>query len=383
VKVLYIDHTGEVSGAQHSLLTLLEGLPHDVVPIVASPAGPLRDRVQALGARTEELPGTTASFSLHPVRTPRALLDIARSAATVQAIAHRLRVDLIHANSVRAGLIAAPGRAIGGPPVVVHVRDAVPRSRTGTFVRRVVKLGARQTVCISEYVADGFGRGARVSVIPNGVDLGRFDPAAGERVARRASLGIGPDDLALGVVAQITPWKGQDDAIAALARVRRRHPLARLLLVGEAKFLSNDARFDNRAFRAGLETQARRAGIEEAVTFLAERTDVPAIMHALDLVLVPSWEEPFGRSVVEGMAMERAVLATSVGGPPEIIRDGVTGLLVPPRDITAWATQIVRLLDDEDLRSSLGLAARASLTGRFDASSHVQRIVDMYRGLLA
>ncbi|MDP1857957.1 MAG: hypothetical protein Q8K82_04770, partial [Gemmatimonadaceae bacterium] len=113
MKVLYVNHTGMLGGAEHSLLTLLEGLPDDIVAVVLSPAGPLHQRVRELGIRTEILPGTSASFRLHPVRTPRALTAIARSAVTVTRIARRLGVDLIHANSVRSGLIVAPGRVIG------------------------------------------------------------------------------------------------------------------------------------------------------------------------------------------------------------------------------------------------------------------------------
>ncbi len=383
MKVLYVNHTATVGGAEHSLLTLLEGLPDDVVPIVASPPGPLHRRAHALGVRSEVLPGTTGSFRLHPVRTPRAALDIARSAAALSVIAHRLRVDVIHANSVRAGLIAAPGGAIGRPPTVVHVRDDLPAGAAGALVKSTIRCGARQTVCISEHVARGFGRRGRVTVIHNGVDLRRFDPAAFDRAALRATLGLAPDDRALGVVAQITPWKGQDDAIAALASVRRQHPCTRLLLIGEAKFVSRNTRFDNLTFKARLAEKARELDVGDAVTFLGERDDIPALMHALDIVLVPSWEEPFGRSVIEGMAMGRAVLATSAGGPREIIDDGVTGLLAPPRDVAAWTSRIVRLLDDDDLRSSIGRAARASLPGHFDAGTHVRRIVEMYCALLA
>ncbi|HYH87708.1 MAG TPA: glycosyltransferase family 4 protein [Solirubrobacteraceae bacterium] len=384
MKVLYVNHTGALGGAEHSLLTLIEGLPDDVRPIVASPAGPLHTRLAALGVRTELLPGTTASFRLDALGTSRAVWDIARSAAAVRALAHRARVDLIHANSVRAGLIVVAGSALGRRPAIVHVRDVLPGGPAGALVRRTLRLGARQLVCISEHVARSFGpRHRDVTVIPNGVDLVRWDPAAFDRAAGRARLGLTSEDRALGVVAQITPWKGQDDAIAALRTVRRRHPRTRLLLIGEAKFVARGTRFDNRAFHALLVDQARTLGLDEAVSFLGERADVPALVHALDVLLVPSWEEPFGRSVIEGMAMERAVLATSTGGPREIIADGTTGLLAAPRDVASWAEQIARLLDDDELRVRLGRSARASMPGRFDALTHVRRIVELYRTLSA
>jgi len=261
-------------------------------------------------------------------------------------------------------------------------RDVVPPGITGTAVKRAVALGSHRTLCISEHVARSFGWGSRVQVIPNGVDLRRFDPATGDRAARRAVIGLRPGDRALGVIAQLTPWKGQDDAIEALALVRRRHPQARLILIGEAKFLARDTRFDNKAFEATLVRRARELGVLDAVTFLGERPDIPELVHALDVVLVPSWEEPFGRSVIEGMAMERAVLATDVGGPREIIDNGETGLLASPKDPAAWAAQIDRLLDDEELRTRIGRAARASLVGRFDAGTHVRVMVGAYRELL-
>lgn len=383
MRVLYVNHTGMLGGAEHSLLTLLQGLPDDIVPIVLSPPGPLHERVRALGIRTQSLPGTTGSFQLHPIHTPRALIAIGRSAVAVSHIARRFRVDLIHANSVRAGLIISPRHALGNHPSVVHVRDVVPPGVTGTLVKRAVALGARRTLCISDHVARSFGWRDDVEVIPNGVDLRRFNPSAGDRAARRAAIGLRPSDRALGVVAQLTPWKGQDDAIAALALVRQRHPQTRLVLVGEAKFVARDTRLDNKAFESSLVQRARELGVLEAVTFLGERDDIPELIHALDVLLVPSWEEPFGRAVIEGMAMGRAVLATNVGGPREIIDDGVTGLLASPQDPAAWSGHIVRLLDDEGLRERLGCAAKTSLVGRFDAASHVRLVVAVYRALLS
>ena len=107
-----------------------------------------------------------------------------------------------------------------------------------------------------------------------------------------------------------------------------------------------------------LEQLVSSLGIEEEVRFLGERDDVPEVLRAADIVLVPSWEEPFGMCVIEAMAMELPVLATSVGGPREVITNGRDGLLLPPREPSTWAAAAGRLLRETGLRASLGRAAR-------------------------
>jgi glycosyltransferase involved in cell wall biosynthesis len=215
-----------------------------------------------------------------------------------------------------------------------------------------------------------------VAVVHNPVDLTRFDPALADGGGLREQLGT----PLLGVIAQITPWKAQDDAIRILARVRETHPGAQLAIVGETKFVGRDVTFDNPAFRRGLDELAAELGVSDAVHFLGEREDMPDVLAALDLLLVPSWQEPFGRTVIEGMAMGRAVLATAAGGPREIIHDGVDGVLLPPREPAAWAEAATRLLSDRGELERLGAAARASVQ-RFDRDRYADAIIALYRGI--
>lgn len=239
-------------------------------------------------------------------------------------------------------------------------------------------------ICNSAHVKQAFAPGDdRAVVVPNGVALFGFDPAGHDRGRARDGLGIAEDEQALGVVAQLTPWKGQDDAIEMLALMRESHPRARLLVVGEAKFTNPGARVDNRSYAFALREQVDRLGLEDRVSFLGERADVAAVLGALDVVLVPSWEEPFGRTVIEGMSMERAVVATAVGGPAEIIESGRTGVLAAPRDPEGWAGVVRELLDDDARRAEMGRGARVALRGRFDQETHVAAVVGVYRAALA
>jgi glycosyltransferase involved in cell wall biosynthesis len=215
-------------------------------------------------------------------------------------------------------------------------------------------------------------------VVYNAVDLERFDPERVDREAARVSLGLGSEALAMGVVSQITPWKAQDDAIRTLAAVRRRGLDARLLVVGDAKFTVGSIRYDNEAFEHSLRGLVAELGVGGAVHFLGERRNVPEILRALDLVLVPSWEEPFGRIVIESMAMQTAVIATDVGGPPEILDGEGAGVLLPPRQPERWADEAERLLSDPVRRHAMGTAGRAVAAARFTREAHMEAVLAGY-----
>ena len=269
---------------------------------------------------------------------------------------------------------------------VVHVRDCLPPGRVSATTMRMVAAAATTVVANSEYTADsvrGLAPKAELEVVHNPVDLERWDPARIDRVHARARLReVRPRALLLGVVAQLTPWKGQDTAIAALDLLRRRRIDAHLLLIGSAKFLSAAARYDNEAYVAELRAQVAAAKLEDRVSWLGERDDVPELISALDVLLLPSWEEPFGRALIEAMALRVPVVATSVGGPPEILSDGVEGFLVEPRDPEAWAAAIRRFAENPTLGREMGRAGRLRVEGAFGLERHVNSMLDVYERAL-
>ena len=383
MNVLYVNHTGAVSGGEHSLLELFAGLPSSISPTLACPGGDLEAAAHKAGVPVWSIGGTELTLSLHPFRTPRGLADLVRTAVSVRDVAKKSGAQLVHANSIRAGLIAVLASRVGAPPAIVHIRDCLPAGAAGELVRRFVKLGATLVLANSRYTAERFARNMedeRVRVVYASVDTRLFDPAQIDRDQARASLGLDSSSPVLGVVAQLTPWKGQDDAIRSLALLRELRPDAELLLVGEAKFQA--ARYDNAAFEGALHRLAADLGVADGVRFLGERRDIPEVLRALDVVLVPSWEEPFGRTVIEAMAMERAVMATAVGGPAEIIRDGEDGLVLPPRDPQRWAKAADGLLSAPRLRARMGREARLRVMRDFGREGYVEAILDAYTSAL-
>ena len=373
--VLYVDHTALVSGGQQSLIELLRGLPDGVDAEVACPPGELSERVRALGLPVCPIGGTEGSFNLHPLRTPLALLEMARAGLRVRAYARRRRVDVVHANSVRAGIITLAGfgpRRLRSkrPAVVVHVRDSLPPSLTGRLVRGAVNTVADCVIAISQHTRDNFTLGRskpRVVVVYNGLDTQRFRP--------RKRKSAAPSTI--GMIGQITPWKAQDDAIRCVAAVRASGLDARLKIAGSAKFVGRGRRYDNASYERDLHELARELAVAHAVDFLGEVEDVGGLLEELDLVLVPSWEEPFGRVIIEAMATGVPPVATDRGGPPEIITDGVDGLLLPPRQPDRWAEAVVALLRRPDELRKMGEAARLTAQ-RFARDRHVVAVIRAY-----
>jgi L-malate glycosyltransferase len=385
VRVLYVNHTAEVSGGERSLLNLLAALPDTVQAQVATPHGRLTEESRALGIPTTAIPGTAGSLRLHPLHTPRALGEMAAAAASVRLAARRHRATLIHANSIRAGVVLGLSHAPAA--TVVHVRDCLPPGPLSSATLRLLASTATTVVANSEYTARSvraLAPRARLEVVHNPVDLEHWNPARIDRVHARTSLReVRERSLLLGVVAQLTPWKGQDTAIEALRLLRKQGIDAHLLLIGSAKFLARSTRYDNGAYVAGLRERIAHADLEDRVSWLGEREDVPELVSALDVLLAPSWEEPFGRALIEAMALEVPVVATSVGGPPEIIQDGREGYLVAPRDPEAWARAIRRFADSHKLGWEMGRAGRRRVQEAFTIDHHVAAMLDVYERALA
>lgn len=382
MRVLYVNHTSRVSGGERSLLGLLAALPDEASAAVACPEGELAARLRELGVEVFPIHGTDGSLRLHPTATPRALAEMARASVQVSGSVSRFGADVVHANSVRAGLLAIPAARLRRRPAVVHVRDCLPPGRTSALALRAVAR-ADAVVANSGYTRRTLGPAAAgARVIHNAVAVDRFDPPPLDRATARRRLGLAAGPV-LAVVAQITPWKGQDDAIRILAALRRRHPSARLLLVGAVQFDSPSTRYDNRAYLERLRRLVAAEGLEAQVDFLGQREDVAEILAAVDLLLAPSWEEPFGRSIVEAMAAGVPVAATAVGGPAEIIDDGRTGLLLPPRQPERWAAAIEPLLAQPEALAGLGRRGRDEARRRFAIERHIGEVLGLYRQLTA
>jgi len=379
MKILFYNHTGQASGAERLLLMILARLDRARFdPVVVCPEdGPL----MKLAA---ELTSVAAIASLQARFTWRVdhLIGYLRSFLLV---IHQFRQkvisikpDLIHANSIRAGLVATAATFGLKIRVVWHLHDLLPRHPLSSVIRASAFVSPRtQMIAVSQAVADNFiGRffplKKRVQPILNGIDLGKFQPSQTARQEIREEFKLDQADPVIGIVGQLTQRKGQLELVRAFPQVLTQIPRATLLIVGAPLFNRDED------YAALLRKTARDLGIAERVLFTGPRSDVAGLMQALDLLVINSSAEPFGLVAVEAMACGTTMLAAASGGIPEIIEHGRNGWLIPQGDEQALADAVVYLICQPALMAELAEQAETHVALHFSAKRYLSELQAFY-----
>jgi len=403
--VLYLETSLGVGGAVISLYELLKGLDQArYKPIVVTYANHAYvDKFRALGVEVvvwdaaraaDHRPGWAGSARTSlPARWLKrssrgtalyhglglVLLFVRRVWPRAQALRRIIvekQVKLVHTNirvgHDREGILAA---WLARRPCVCHVRQF---ERLGWLDRRLAALASRFI-----YISQAVQRSHLESGVPcrkglvvyNGLDVQSFI-ASLDREKGRQSLGLSPDDLAVGIVGRLDAWKGQEVFLRAMARVKDAIPQARGIVVGEVAA-------ENPGYLDVLLSLRNELGLADRVVFGGFQMDVPAVMSALDiLVLASTSPEPFGRVLIEAMAAGKPVVATDAGAAREIIEDGVHGLLVPAGEAEAMARAIISLLTHRDAALVMGRRGQERARERFDTQQYSANVQSVYRELL-
>jgi len=293
----------------------------------------------------------------------------------------KFRPDVVHTHMAKAGMLGRIAARVSGVPVVVHTFHGNvlrgyfgPRRSTAfSWLERLLALLSTRIVTLSprqsaEIVALAVAPASKLTEVPLGVDLVPLLTA--ERGALRRELGIAAGVPLIGTVARLVPIKAVDTFIQAAAVVARQRSDARFVVAGDGPL------------RAPLEELARTLGLKDRLVFLGWRADLPAIYGDLDVVVLTSRNEGFPVSLIEALAARCAVVATAVGGVPDLIRDGINGYLVQPDDPNAVARAVENLLRSPDLRTRMGVAGRDSVYPAYDASAVVANMSNLYRDLV-
>jgi L-malate glycosyltransferase len=390
VRVAYVNHTSKFGGAEISLCLLLKHIDRTkVAPVLICPEGPLAQRARELQVETVTTDFRQMGYARGGTQALSYAVGVLRSARNLSRQLRTIRPDIVHANTLRAGVIAGAAKLVfrASGKLVVHVRDCPPPCLQTRLALEAAGRRADRVIAISDYVRDHLtrigGPTNKISVVWDGVDTKLFDPESSGGESVIDELELRDCYPVISKIAQITPWKGQLEVARAFASVARDFPNARLLIVGEAKFGGAESRFDIADYERKLHEAVEQSGIVDKVRFTGERTDIPSVIAASDILVHASWEEPFGLIVVEAMSMAKPVVATQAGAIPEIIDNEESGLLVPPKDPDAIAKAVVRLAGDAELSRRLGQAAAKKARECFDAARVVADMTGLYRDVAA
>jgi glycosyltransferase involved in cell wall biosynthesis len=294
------------------------------------------------------------------------------------------RPQIVHTHTAKAGVVGRVAARLAGVPVIVHTyhghvfHEYFSPTRTRLFlaIERWLSRFTDRLVTVSEAVRQdllglGVGTADRIAVVPLGLDLEPFLRCEHLRGQLRAELRLGSDTLLVGHVARLVPIKRHEDFLRAAAMVMERVPTCRAVIVGDGER------------RAELEGVVRHLGLKDRAIFLGWRRDLDRIYADLALVTLTSANEGSPVALIEAMAAGRAVVATRVGGVPDLVDDGVTGLLVPPKDPAALAEAIIARIADPERRRMMGDAGRKRVHPAFSAERLLSDMDRLYTELVA
>jgi glycosyltransferase involved in cell wall biosynthesis len=340
-RILFLHHTAIIGGAELHLLSVARHF-GETATVVLFADGPFRQALETAGVRVRVFPSKWAARGVrhqHPHFSAANIASVLRLAWLVAQAARD--ADLIYANSPKALLVARVARLVRRKPVLWFLHDLLDETHFSprairllvtTANRTAVRILANSKATAAAFVSAG-GRGDLVRVVYDGFEAAHFSDPFVDIGALRAQLGW-EGSRVLGVFSRITQWKGQDVVLRALVNV----PSLVAVFVGAEE----DSASGNK-----LRLLARELGVADRVRFLGFRNDVPQLMRAVDCIAHVSIDpEPFGRVVVEGMLAGRPVIATRAGGIPEIIEDGVSGILITPGSPDELAAALLRIFSD-------------------------------------
>jgi len=387
LQVAIIEETAEIGGAQVNILNLIPHINPQAVDLhVFLPYdGPYAKALREQGAVVHLL-NIPRFFSISFFWAERKLLNPAALIAdiyilllyalTIRREVRLHKIDLIHTNSILAHFAGGMAAWLIGRPCIWHMQDIIdPRHTFRRWLfRRSAAILADRIITISPPVSEQFGPDLqnRIVLLPYGLEIERFQAKASAGHTLRT---FAADRLLVGLAGRFVRWKGQHIFLeAARLLCATRQDLA-FVLIGDASLGEVD-------YASQLRRFVQQHRLEESVLFAGWQPQMPQVYAQLDVAVLASIEpEPFGLVVLEAMASGLPVIVTAHGGPAHFVKDGSTGLLIPPADAATLALAIVRLADNEDLRMALSANARREVEDHYTIDTYCKQLIRLYQTL--
>ena len=372
VKILKFLTMFAVGGTERQFVYLTKGLDRsrfDISVGCLSREGEFLKEIEAMNVPVSE-------YRINSLYSPRMLRGQWRFAQDLR----HAGVRLVHAYGFYPNVFSVPAARLAGCVTIASVRD------TGVFTSQVkLKTFSQKTACqladrviansaaVRNWLVSLGVDGSHIEVIPNGIVIPARTESKRDFPIRR-ELGIDLQAPVVAVVSRLNPGKGVEYFLNAVVNVSKRFPTARFLIVGASYF--------DPAYKPALEKLAVDLNLKDRVIFTGERNDVSKLLHEVDLSVLPSLSEGFSNALLEAMAAGLPVVATNVGGNPEIVQDGGTGFLVPARDAAGLSHAMIRILESPQLGQQFGQAGYERVARHFSLESTVRKTEDLYTSLL-
>ena len=374
ISILFVIDGLEFGGGERTFLQLIEGLPKERFRIYVATS---RDRIfskilshKGIAANHLDL---SKRISFENIRELRKLIKTNK-------------IDIIHSQGGRADFYARmngrplrPGtKIVSTIATPVEGYDVNPlRKAIYCFFDRLSERFVDRFLVVSEALRKIMIDGHKVTPdkvvrVYNGIELNAYCPNTSDQSSWqiRNEYGIGATDVLIGAIGRLVWQKGLEYLIKSMPEIVKRHPDIKVIFVGDGPF------------RGSLENLCRQLGVEDKSIFTGYRSDTKEILSAIDIKVIPSLAEGFPMVTLEAMAMEKPIVATCIDGITEQITDGVEGILVPPRDTNALVAAINAIIENKDLASSLGSAARKRVEREFTVEKMIDETEKVYRSLL-
>ena len=295
----------------------------------------------------------------------------------------REKFDIVHTHTAKAGALGRMAAYLARRPIIVHTPHGhnfygyfgKGLSKAIVLIERFLANFTDKIIALTELEKNDFIRfkiapEQRLSVIYQGLELDRSMRLDEDRVKTREILGIGLDGNLVGMIGRLEPIKGPGYFVESAKYVAQNFPKTKFIIVGEG------------SLRRVLEKKIEEYGLRNRFTLLGWREDIGAVLSILDILVLPSLNEAVGMVLIEAQAQGIPIVATQVGGIPEIVRNNQTGILVPAGDSKELAKAISYLLADRQKRLQMSEAAKDWVKGRFEAKTMVDKISELYEELI-
>ena len=372
-KVLFVHHYSLISGAEKVLINVLSNIDKGKFQsVLCCPCGKLAEQFSHNGIKFYPCNIPVLKRTCNPFLWVYFLYRSIALTVTLVCIIRKEHVELIYANSFTACLFCGLAARVSNTALIWHMHDLIRQTRfNGLFIslagKWADKVIATSNIMKNNLIECGVSPG-KIETVHNGIDLNEYDRAKVSKNRFRDEIGADANTRLIGIVGQITPWKGQKDFLRAASMAKKELSHVRFLIVGDSHL------GDNETYRHELGDLAAGLGLDEYVIFMGFREDIRNVIGSLDILVNASWSEPFGMTIIEAMALGVPVIATKAGGVVEIITDGVNGLLFTSGNAKQLAQALLNMLNNPFRAKDMVRNASGTVADRFSLAHQVTRI---------